>query len=176
MKKIIFLTIFSLIVFSTVSAQNLVTPDNPARVFSVHPGYITINELTGGPGIAGTGVPYADYQVGITTMHGYMINENFVVGGGTGVVFYNKGMLLPVFADFRYNIHTDMFTPYIYVDAGFLFNVNDVFKKFVNPGVGVRYSIQKNLAATAGIGMWSQFDSRRDSFISFKLGLAFKPK
>jgi hypothetical protein len=176
MKSILTFSIVFFWVASAIQSQNLVTPDNPVRTFSSNPGYITITEFSGGPGLGGTGVPYADYYFGITNIYGYLINESFLVGLGTGALVFNKGLLIPVFVDLRYNIHTDILTPYLFGDCGFAFNPNNVFKIFINPGAGLRIALQKNFALTLGTGMYVQFDNTRDSFINFKLGVIFNPR
>jgi hypothetical protein len=169
------LTVILLTIF-TVSAQEKVTPNKPTVALSSAKGYITINELTGGIGLGDTSVPYSKSYFGFTTIHGYQINQSFVVGGGTGVSFYNGGTFIPVFADVRYRFMISTFTPYLFGDGGLLLNTAGGTKLFMNGGGGIRYTINTKLALNFGTGLWIQYGDFRDAFISFNLGVTFKPK
>ncbi|MBK7709638.1 MAG: hypothetical protein IPJ37_00685 [Bacteroidales bacterium] len=139
-----------------VQAQDLIKPVNPVTIYNITPGYITINEFTGSVGLGSKDPQYSDYFFGVTTLHGYQLNKHFLAAGGTGVLFYDKG--------------------YFYGDGGVLLNSKQVIKLFVNPGIGIKYFLTNHLVLTAGAGMWVQADIRRDSFLNFKLGIAYKPK
>lgn len=161
--------------FSLASAQDKVAPNRPYVSLSAKSGYITINEFSAGTGLKVTDVPYSKSFFGINTIHGYQINESFVVGGGTGVLFYNEGSLIPLFADVRYRFLINKFTPYLFGDGGMLFGGGET-RLFVNGGGGVRYTINDRLGIHFGTGLWIQNGTTRDSFISFKLGVVFKPR
>ena len=176
MKHLIFVLIIFTLTISIVSAQDLVNPDNPPLKLSETRGYITINEFTTGFGFRDISPPYAKSFVGITTIHGYQVNKNFVLGGGTGALFYNSGTLIPLFLDFRFSFHTGTFTPYLFGDGGMLFNTNSILKLLINPGAGIRYAISRNVALNLGAGVWVQTDETRDSFVNFKLGVVYKPE
>ena len=169
------LTIILLTMF-TVSAQDMVVPNKPIVTLSGTRGYITINELTTGVGLGVVSVPYSKSFFGFTTIHSYQINESFVVGGGTGVSFYNGGTFIPVFADVRYRFLINTLTPYLFGDGGLLVNTAGGTKLFMNGGAGVRYTINKKFGLNFGTGIWTQYGNARDSFINFKLGVTFKPK
>ncbi len=161
----------------TVSAQNedsLKLHDYALRSGS---GFITINELTLGIGLGETVVPYSKSFFGFTTVYGYQTDFNFIAAIGTGFSFYNGGMLVPLFLDFRYGFYIDQFNPYIFVDGGLLFNVSDSkegTKLFINPGIGVRYCLSMKMAVTLGGGLLVQYSPARDAFVNIKAGISYK--
>jgi len=159
-----------------VSAQEVVKPNKPYVSLSTKSGYITINEFTVGIGLGDVSVPYSKSFFGINTIHGYQINESFVVGGGTGISFYNGGTFIPLFADVRYRFLINTFTPFLYGDGGVLINTSGGAKLFMNGGAGVRYTINNNFGVHFGAGLMIQNEQARDAFINFKLGVTFKPK
>ncbi len=159
-----------------VQAQDLIKPVNPVTIYNITPGYITINEFTGSVGLGSKDPQYSDYFFGVTTLHGYQLNKHFLAAGGTGVLFYDKGVLIPLIIDLRYSFNGSKFIPYFYGDGGVLLNSKQVIKLFVNPGIGIKYFLTNHLVLTVGAGMWVQADIRRDSFLNFKLGIAYKPK
>jgi hypothetical protein len=162
MKKLICVTVIVLFVVSYCFSQKVKMPEDSSGIFSTSRGYITINEFASGLGLGETGPAYSKYLFGITTIHGYQVNKNFVVAGGTGALFYNSGTMIPAFLVVRYSFLTGKFTPYIYGDGGLLFNTKDVFKLFAYPGIGVRCTLNPKLALTFGAGVWVQADDARD--------------
>ena len=157
----------------SVSAQDM----RPTSALNPENGFISINELTAGVGLGITNVPYAESYFGFTTINGYQINKSFVAAGGTGILAYNGGVLVPLFLDFRYSFNTENFIPYFWADGGFLLNFNDFkdgTKQFVNPGFGVRKSFSESIAATLGAGVLFQSGGSRDSFVNFKGGVIYK--
>ncbi len=106
-------------------------------------------------------------------MNGYQVNENFFAGAGLGLSFYDAGMLIPLFLDFRFAFSSSSFTPYLFGDGGLLLNPSDLnaTKLFINPGVGGRYAINRNFALTPGAGILTQVDgTTRASFVNIKFG------
>ena len=177
MKLTIFLVIMIICSGITVSAQNKDSFNQQDYVEQTGSGFITINELTVGIGIGETGVPYSKSFFGITTVNGYQTDYNFIAAVGTGLSFYNGGMLVPLFLDFRYGFNIDQFNPYIFVDGGLLFNFSDFkegTKLFINPGIGVRYYVSQKMAVTLGGGLLVQYRPSRDSFINIKAGVSYK--
>lgn len=172
------LFLFLICAVTTVSAQTKVLPNQPPTILNPNPGFITINELHFGIGIGDTNVPYSKSFFGFTTINGYQINKNFVAAAGTGLSFYNGGMLVPLFLDFRYRINLDKFTPYVFADGGLLLDFTDLIggsKQFINPGIGGRYTFTKNLAANISAGILIQSGSLyRYTFINFKTGVTYK--
>jgi opacity protein-like surface antigen len=152
MKRTIALTTAILLAVTLASAQETVKPNQPLTGLSSTPGYITINEFVGGVGLGQRAVPYSKGFFGFHTIHGYQINQSFMVGGGTGIYGYNGGTLVPLFVDFRYRFLVNTFTPFLYGDGGALFG--DDTKLFINPGAGVRYSINRNVALNLSTGLW----------------------
>ncbi|MBE0640845.1 MAG: hypothetical protein IH599_02335, partial [Bacteroidales bacterium] len=142
-------------------------------------GYITINEITGGIGLGVRDLPIAKGFTGFNTIHGYQVNKNFMVAGGTGVWFYNESTLIPLFADFRYRFMISSLTPFVYADGGFLLDPKDLnggMRLFINAGPGVRYAMSNRLAFNLGAGLLIQMgEQRRDSYLNIMLGITFKP-
>lgn len=182
MKRAMLLMLLFTVGVIAISAQNkVVKPNNPYSTLISAPGYITINELTAGIGLGDNVVSYSKSFFGFTTIHGYQIDKNFVIGAGTGASFYNGGAMIPLFLDFRYSFYIDTFTPYLFGDGGLLFNLSDLNNEtriFINPGIGVKYALSEKLGLNFGVGYWLQAggSSNRDSFINVKLGVMFKPK
>jgi hypothetical protein len=177
MNRTLLLILIILFGASYSSAQNIVTPNKPVPLFNAEPGYITINELTGAFGLGIVNAPYAKHFFGFTTIHGYQVNESFVVAGGTGFSAYNGGILIPLFMDFRYRFLINTFTPYVVGDGGVLFNPSGGTKLFINPAAGVRYTLNRKIGFNFSTGLFVQKGvGVRDSYINFKLGVTFKPQ
>lgn len=88
----------------------------------------------------------------------YAINKRFSVGIGTGLSIYEKA-LIPLFADVKFKIiKPRKFTPYIECSVGYSFapdkNANGGF--FLNPSVGVEYSIYGDKKLFLALGYESQ--------------------
>lgn len=84
----------------------------------------------------------------------YHINKRFSVGIGSGLSFYEK-TLIPLFADAKFAIiKPRKFTPYLECAIGYSFapdkNANGGF--YLNPSVGIQYSIYGNKKLTFAIG------------------------
>jgi hypothetical protein len=178
MKRILLIICFITLCLNYVSAQYKVSPNKPYSSVNTKPGYITITELTGAYGLSKLHVPYSTYFWGFTSLHGYQVSKNFIGAAGAGLSVYNGGVLFPVFLDFRWRIYVGKYTPYIYADGGLLLNFSDLncTKLFINPGLGLRYSFDDEVAATFSGGLLSQTGEWRDSFINFKTGIVYIPK
>ncbi len=141
---------------------------------------VTINEFTSNIGLSQTTKQYAHSMIGFTTIEGIQLNGNAVVALGTGISFYNGGPLLPIFIDLRLNCYNyAKYTTYLYGDGGFLFQISNKIeysKLFINPGIGLKYELSRNLAGNFGLGFFVQQGTWRDSFISLKLGISFSPQ
>lgn len=170
MKHLMLFILFLAGLTSVSLAQNTKLTLNP------DPGYITINEINAGIGLGVTNTPYSKGFIGFTTIHGYQAGKDFLVGGGTGISFYNEGILVPLFLDFRYRFYVSRFTPYAFGDGGVLIDFSD--KKdsriFVTPGIGLSYTISKNLAVDAGAGLLTQWGDLRDGYVNMKAGIVYK--
>ena len=147
------------------------------RYLSSDPGFISINELSAGIGLGKTEIPYSKRFIGFTTVNGYQTNKNFIAAVGTGLYFYNGGLLVPLFLDLRYRINISRITPYVFTDVGLLLNFSDISdnKPFVNPGIGINYSFSRKFAINLGSGLMSQWGALyRDTFINIKAGVTYK--
>ncbi len=179
MKQAFFIIAMLLSAIPVATAQQRVVPNKPFSTFSSTPGFVTINELTGGLGLVGKSYPYSKHFIGFTSVNGYQVNSNFFLGAGLGVSFYDAGLLVPLFLDFRYAFNTGQLSPYLYADGGLQVQASDLnqTKLFINPGVGARYAMERNLAVNISIGILSQVDGiNRASFAKFKLGVMYKFK
>jgi len=177
MKRTIIMTLLIILSFTSVFAQHRrVSGNKPGMKFNPEPGYIMINEFTGGIGLGVTSDDYSKYFAGFTTIHGYQVNRDFLVAAGTGVSFYNGGTLIPLFLDFRYRIYVSKWTPYIFGDGGFMldFSQNKDTRLFLNPGFGYSYTASRNLTINLGAGLYTQFANTRASYINFKTGITYK--
>ena len=135
-------------------------------------------ELNAGLGLSITNTDYSDHFFGLTSVLGYGITKDFQGGVGTGISFYNGGVIFPVFLDFRYFHNFGKMSVFPFGDGGLLFNFPDSKWNeglFVNPGLGVRRLISEKLAASLGVGLFVQKrpDDLRDSFINAKLGINY---
>ena len=179
MKRLL-IFLFCMIVLSSSSGllcQDGIISNESERDLSSEPGFISINELTLGIGLGQTVLPYSRSFIGFTTVNGYQINKNFVAALGTGLYFYNGGLLVPLFLDLRYRINISRITPYVFTDGGLLLNFSDknTRKPFVNPGIGIEYSFSRKFAVNLGSGLMIQWSALyRDSFINFKTGVTYK--
>jgi opacity protein-like surface antigen len=179
MKRAFFIIAMLLSVMPVVLAQQRVVPNKPFSTLRSTPGFVTINELTGGFGLAGKASPYSKYFYGFSSVNGYQVNTEFFLGVGVGMSFYDAGLLVPLFLDFRYAFSTGQICPYLYADGGLRLQVSDLnqTKLFINPGVGARYALERNLALDISAGFLSHANGfNRESFINFKLGVIYKFK
>ncbi len=179
MKRLL-IFLFCIVVLSGSSGllcQDWCVANQRDRVLSSRPGFISTNELTAGIGLGETDTPYSKSFIGFTTVIGYQINKNFVAAVGTGLSFYNGGMFIPLFLDFRYRLNMGLFAPYNFADGGLLLNLSEISasKRFVNPGIGVQYSFSPKIAINLGGGPLVQWGApNRDSFINIKAGVTYK--
>jgi hypothetical protein len=122
----------------------------------------------------------------------YRATKHLSVGVGTGLSFYEKA-LMPVFADAKLLIgKAHKLNPYIEYAVGYSFalnrNANGGF--YMNPAIGMRYSLGKDRALTFSVGYeqqslerlkeyqnslyMAQFAEKLDhASISFKVGFSY---
>jgi hypothetical protein len=176
MKKLIILSIF--VLFCGSASAQLVRGNKPYNSLNSDAGYITINEFNYGFGLGEIDAPYSTRYFGITSVHGYQVNSIFMIGGGTGALIYNDGLMIPLFVNMRVRFPINEFTPYLSGDGGLLINPSDFNSAimFINPSAGVRYSIDRRLALTLSGGLWIQMHSStgRSSFINSRVGMVYK--
>ena len=173
--KNLLLSILLIWTSTALFSQELQNPNKPFITLSSEPGYVTINELSAGFGLGKTGPDYSTSFFGFTTIHGYQINKRFITSGGTGILFYNGGALVPLFIDVRFRFDFKPVTPYLWEQTGVLMNFSDFqdSKAFVAFGAGGQYAFSKKLAANLGLGGMIQYGGVRDSFIVVKAGVTY---
>ncbi|MGM0532351.1 MAG: hypothetical protein ACQER7_13480 [Bacteroidota bacterium] len=177
MKKAV---LFALIAFISMSVSGqLVKPNSPKPSLDGGSGYITINEFATGYGLGGHTTPYSKGYFGFTSLHGYQANEIFLFGAGTGLLFYNDGLLIPLYLDMRVRLRFAALIPYLSGAGGMLLNPSDFnagTRMFIHPSGGVMYTINKKLAASVGAGLQIQMGANisRASFVTGKIGVAYK--
>jgi hypothetical protein len=177
--KSLLTSIFLIIPFITVLSQSIEVPKSAYLFSDWRPGFVSITELTGAPGIGLIDEPYAKYYYGITTIAGYQFTRNIKAGVGIGVHRHNEGTLFPLFLDGRYSFNAQKYVPFIAAAGGMAFNFNDIGQSylFINPSVGIRYVVASGLGLSFSSGlMIMSAPGGRDSFINFKLGLELKGK
>lgn len=177
MKRLVILS-FLLLMAAGASAQ-LVRGNRPYSSLNSSPGFITINEFTYGYGLGGHTTPYSNSYFGFTSVNGYQVNEMFMVGGGTGLLFYKDGLMIPLYVNMRLRFPINEFSPYISGSGGMLLNPSDIdggTRMYINPAAGVRYSMSRNLGITISAGLWIQMGANigRASFINAKTGIVYK--
>jgi hypothetical protein len=177
MKRIILLIV--LVSIGTAAHSQLIRPNRPSLTIDASPGFITINEVNAGFGISGTTVPYSQSFFGVTSVNGYQVNDVFMVGGGTGLLFFNDGLLIPLYVDMRVRIKVDDLTPFLSGSGGLLLNPSDFdsgSRMFINPAAGARLSMSRKLGLSASAGLWMQMGSGigRASFVNLKVGMVYK--
>ena len=166
---------------------SIVSGQGRRRPMTINPGsgYGNFNEIACGYGLRGTTLSNSNYYYGFTTTHGYQlniyglnVNRNLFGGLGSGVLFYEEGLHVPLYTDIRFTWNTGKVSPFVSGDGGFLFNFDDVNKKtmmFINGGAGIKLIINSNFSATFGTGLRVQMAlGGRRSFINAKIGLGFK--
>ncbi len=173
--------IISIILITTVCASaQLVKQRRPSRSPYRKTGYIvTLNEFTFGAGMASQETPYSKSFFGVTTLLGYQANKTVMVGAGTGLLFYNDGLLIPVYADIRVNLMQDIIIPYLSGSGGILLNPSDFdagIRTFINPFAGLMYPFKRNYAVNVGVGAFIQMapNTSRANFVNLKAGVTYK--
>jgi len=179
MKRTVIILILLVAGVAYLNGQGRVMPNKPYLMLNSRPGYLTVNEFTMGFGLAETDAPYAKIYYGFTSIHGYQIDQTFVMGGGTGLLIHPDGPLIPLFIDLRARYWVSNITLYAFGDGGFLIDPKDIrsSKMFINAGPGVRFAASPILALNFSPGLLIQMGpSIRSSFINFKLGVTYKPR
>jgi hypothetical protein len=149
-------------------------------------GFISINEIGGGFGLANTAVEYSKSIFSINTVAGYRVNRHFIVGAGSGVHLYDGGPMIPLYIDLRYSIgRQGKINPFIIADGGFLFVLKDFTSSgiFVNPAIGVSKKLSEKASMHLSSGLLLQsapsgpsYGNFRRSFFSIKGGISFRGK
>jgi hypothetical protein len=177
MKKAFFITI--IILTSVYASGQLRMPNRPFTTLNSEKGYITINEFTFGAGWAEDDVPFSQGYFGFTTLHAYHANETVLVGGATGLLFYDDGTLIPLYADMRVNLKIDVLVPYLSASGGVLFNPSDFgsgVRIFINPAIGITAPLSRSFAVNISGGFLIQMYQNTGSanFVNGKAGITYK--
>jgi hypothetical protein len=179
--KLIIVSALIIFIFNAADAQR-----RRPIMLNTGSGYVTINEITGGYGLAGTSSDYADYFYGFTTTHGYQwnmrglgVSQSMSGAMGAGIMIYESGKLFPLFGDLRFTINRSKVSPYFMARGGILIsseNFDKLTQLFINAGAGINIKIVGNLAVNLGPGLLVQAGGgARESFLSFNAGIWFRP-
>jgi hypothetical protein len=178
---LIFLSLFTV---TTAFAQ----PYKKPGTVNLNSGYANVNELTAGYGLRVTSEDYSKYFVGFTTTHGYQLNlfglnvkSNLFGGLAAGALFYNGGLLIPLYGDLRFTWNRKKFTPFLFGRSGLLLNPDDIdlgTRQFINLGGGLKLKLNEQFTASISPGILIQMGNLvpRDAFVDIKVGLYFKAK
>lgn len=88
--------------------------------------------------------------LGLSTSHGYQIDNHSFVGAGVMVSTAFPPMMLPVFAEYRYDARFGKFTPYADFRLGYSFV--DGGSLYLSPTVGYRVSCGRKANFNVGLG------------------------
>lgn len=93
------------------------------------------------------------YYSGVTTTHGYQINQLFFVGAGIGLEHCRKmsNWVAPLFLEGRLDLKFGKFTPYASVRAGA--NLADGVGMYFSPSIGYRFNWGRKVALNIGAGL-----------------------
>jgi hypothetical protein len=175
--KLFAIFIFLTFPWAIVSAQDLVYPNMPYAIIKTNRGPVLITELQYAYGTGDVTVPYSSTFAGFTGLFGYQINRSFLIAAGTGFSKYNGGSLIPLFLDLRYAYLISHFTPYLFGDGGLLLDFSDFnqTKMFINPGIGVRYSVSRKFGINISSGIMLQTAGpTMNAFLNLKTGVTYK--
>lgn len=89
--------------------------------------------------------------IGLSTSHGYQINRHSYLGAGFMLSLGFPCMMLPIFADYRYDISFGKFTPY--ADARIGYSISDGGSVYFSPTVGYRVNWGRKANFNIGIGL-----------------------
>lgn len=135
-------------------------------------GYEKSVEIFGGPGLNQS----SEYQLGISMINGYRLNNNFYIGVGTGfrlqeALYYKSYTLssdgyssrtpryiVPLYARFKANLTNTSVSPYLSADFGGNFDVGQVKIKniegfFFEPQFGVDIDLEEPMSLYLAIGV-----------------------
>jgi hypothetical protein len=141
--------------------------------------FFALTEFNSALGLSKINDPISNYYVGISEVVGYRIEENLWTGVGSGILMYNGGKLLPIYLDTKYYLGDNELSSFFTLNIGSLIRISGVEstpRLFINPGYGLKFKLSQNMALITSMGILSQWEfniKRRDSFINFKLGVAF---
>lgn len=108
----------------------------------------------------------------------YHFSERFSAGVGTGISLYEKPMV-PLFADARFRVcKPGKFTPFIQCSAGYGIAVSHDANGgiYINPAVGISYSVYKRMKLFVSAGYELQKLERLKKFDNEMISVEFSEK
>lgn len=161
---------------SVSGQEQKVHPNMPFKLLRLNNGIVMGVELQAAGGRAIVNDSISGMFTGITLLAGYQVDKSFVVTAGTGISFYKKGIVVPLFLDFRYALTLEQLSPYLYADGGLLLKgAIDDTKVFLNPGLGIQFSASDDLAFVLSSGFWLQRgEVKWNTFVNFKGGFRYR--
>lgn len=144
-------------------------------------GFVDIVAMAGGLGLGIRNMDYEKHLISFDNIFGYQINRNFITGVGTGIHFYDGGVLVPLFLDLRYQFENCNFKPFLSADGGFLLNFNDFDKTntFIQPLIGLTRKIGQKVFLNLSTGLTiiqTPPPYHRSSFFTIKASLSIPGK
>jgi hypothetical protein len=161
-------------------------------------GFLDITELTYGFGINTINTYHGSVAIskqfptiGIRSINGYQFNEHISCGFGVGFEAFldgdNKGALIPLTLDFRYNFKKGKITPTVNLNGGYSVGVENSSGLAANPSVGMKMFLNKKMALLFNLGykvqqqtvkqkdQWGGYVNRivDYQFLSLSAGLSF---
>lgn len=125
----------------------------------------------------------ADWLIGLATTHGYQINSHCFTG--LGFMLSLSGiptLMLPVYADFRYDVRFEKFTPYVDTKLGYELTHSGLY---FSPTIGYRFNCGGKVNFNLGLGLtvWGRDENDRkssevvtkyaDALVSLRIGIDF---
>lgn len=109
-------------------------------------------------GVIGTGDFSGVGRMELSTSHGYQFNPHIFFGGGMAAQYNFDGdvLVLPLYADFRYNLLPGRITPFAGLKMGYSvatdFHEMEGLGFYCLPSVGARFMVKDNLALNLSLG------------------------
>lgn len=116
------------------------------------------------------------WMTGVSTVHGYQFNRHVYAGAGLMIAGATSvpEMMIPLFADFRYDYGERRFMPFGDVRAGYGFFDQSVY---FSPTVGFKLvtRYRGNLNVGVGLTLQTKYDGERDTsaFFTLRVGVDF---
>ena len=145
-------------------------------------GFVDIISIAGGIGLGNTDYDYENRLISVDNIFGYQINSKFLTGLGAGIHFYDGGVLIPLFLDFRYTLKQGSIKPFLSADGGFLINPEDFTETntFIQPMIGLskKIGLKSYIHISTGLTIMQTPapDRYRSSFFTIKGAFSFSGK
>lgn len=89
--------------------------------------------------------------IGLSTSHGYQINQNAYAGIGFDLTSSSKGSISALFADGRYDMKFGKFTPFADLRIGYNFEQGGGI--YLSPSIGYRFNWGRRVGINVGAGL-----------------------